>query len=102
MKGIKNRSDVVAWTDEDGTQYIGRKENGVLEGEGIRIGKDNITYIGEFKNGIRIMMTAIIMWVNLQTIDEMAWAFTIIATEETRRTGITANGKMENGMGNVL
>jgi len=48
------------------------------------------------------MMTAIIMWVNLQTIDEMAWAFTIIATEETRRTGITANGKMENGMGNVL
>ncbi len=52
MKGIKNRSDVVAWTDEDGTQYIGRKENGVLEGEGIRIDKNDVTYIGEFVNGI--------------------------------------------------
>lgn len=51
MKGIRNQDGVDTWTDEDGIQYTGRKVNGVLEGMGIRIDKENQVYIGEFADG---------------------------------------------------
>ena len=52
MKGIRDQSEAVTWTEEDGTQYTGRKENGMLEGKGIRISKNGVMYIGEFIGGV--------------------------------------------------
>ncbi len=52
MRGIKDRDGATTWTDEEGVQYTGRKEDGVLVGEGIRIKKNKQLYIGEFAEGI--------------------------------------------------
>lgn len=52
MKGILDQADVTTWTDADGVQYTGRQENGVLEGQGIRINTNGTFYIGDFVGGI--------------------------------------------------
>ena len=53
MKGILAQSGVNTWKDSDEIQYTGKQENGVLEGQGIRIDTNGRTYIGDFVGGIR-------------------------------------------------
>ncbi len=51
--GIAEQPEVTTWKDGGGAQYTGRREDGLLVGEGICINGENTIYIGEFKDGIR-------------------------------------------------
>lgn len=53
MRGIRSQPDVAEWTGQDGNQYVGRQQDGLIEGKGIRIENQyDELYIGEFVNGI--------------------------------------------------
>ena len=43
--------EVESWTDEEGNEYTGIRQNGTIQGEGICKYKDGRTYEGEFSNG---------------------------------------------------
>ncbi|MEE0421136.1 MAG: YARHG domain-containing protein, partial [Lachnospiraceae bacterium] len=47
----EKKPEVESWTDEEGNEYTGIRQNGTIQGEGICKYKDGRTYEGEFSNG---------------------------------------------------